>query len=415
MDAWRGSWILLVLAVCLGVLAVRASVDPHAPLAELASSRSTAHESAGPQVRVLIGSTARPTVRLRIDGPYRVLAHDDWRVVAQGKRLGETEVTLTDEGLRIGELMFREPRLKIEVAEDGSLWVDRGRYRGTLMLARREDGRVAAINHVNLEPYVASVVNGEMPEAFPAAARQALAIAARTYVLYQVKARGTARDYDVFDSARSQVYQGLERMDEKGQRWAVETAGSRRVAEDTRGIVLLYQQRLFCPYYGAVCGGHTGRGTDQFSDAAPPLVGVPCEGCRDAPRYRWRIEAATEPASNRLTGYLERTGQGVGRIEQMVATGSADGRLGEVTVIGDQGQRTISTDTFRQEVAGAGELPSPYYALSWRPPRVVYEGRGWGHCVGLCQWGARGMAQQGSDCEAILAHYYPGSTLGATR
>jgi len=415
MDAWRGSWILLILAVCLGALAVRAAIDPATPLAEITPRRPSEAGSGLPQVRVLIGSSARPGVRLRIEGPYRVLARDDWRVVAQGKRLGETEVKATDDGLQIGELKFQESRLKVEVSKHGSLWVDRGRYRGSLMLVRRDGGHVAVINHVDLEPYVASVVNGEMPEAFPVAARQAQAIAARSYVLYQIKARGAARDFDVFDNARSQVYQGMERMDRQGKHWAVETANSRRVAEETQGTVLLYQGRLFCPYYGAVCGGHTGRGSDQFSDAAPPLVGVACEGCRDAPRYRWQVETLTEPALARLTEYLDRTGRSVGRIEQVSVVAPAAGRLGEVTVVGERGQITLSSATFRQEVAGSGELPSPYYVLSWRPPRVIYEGRGWGHCVGLCQWGARGMAQQGSDCAAILAHYYPGSTLGVTR
>lgn len=421
MDAWRRAWIRIVLAVCLGGLAVRASIPSSGILVELPDGSlptlggNVAPPGTIPQVRVLLGSAARPVWKLRIDGPYRILAPDGWRVVGQGQRLGETELSATDDGLRIGELKLRQRRLKIEVATSGSLWVNQRRYRGQLWLVRQEDGRISAINNVDVEPYVASVVNGELPAEFPPAARQALAIAARTYVLYQMKARGAARDFDVYDNTRSQVYQGVEMIDAQGRRLAVETADSRRVAEDTRGVVLLYQGRLFCPYYGAVCGGHTGRGSDQFRDAAPPLVGVPCDGCSDAPRYRWQVETASEPMVARLSAYLDRTGRTVGAIQSMAATEPADGRLGEVTVTGDRGSAVISTATLREEGVGPRELPSPYFALRWRPPRVTIQGRGWGHCVGLCQWGARGKAQAGSDCAAILMHYYPGATLSVAK
>jgi len=254
-----------------------------------------------------------------------------------------------------------------------------------------------------------------MPGDFPAAARQALAIAARSYVLYQMKTRGPARDFDVYDNTRSQVYQGVELIDAKGRRLAVETADSRRVAEDTRSIVLLYRGRLFCPYYGAVCGGHTGRGLDQFADAAPPLVGVPCDGCGDGPRHHWRVETACEPVAARLEAYLARTGRSVGDIQTVAATDPADGRLGEVTISGERGSAVVSAATLREEGIGTREMPSPYYSLTWKPPRVVIEGRGWGHCVGLCQWGARGKALAGSDCTAILGHYYPGAELAAAQ
>jgi stage II sporulation protein D len=419
MDAWRGSWILLVLAVCLSGLAIRASLRPAVPLAELPGERSDDHAlpAAGtiPQVRVLLGSAGRPSWTIQIDGKYRIVAPDGWRVVGQGDRLGATEASAASDGLRIGQRTFSEQRLKIEIAESGSLWVDKRRYRGDLLLVRREERAVAAVNCLDLEPYVASVINGEMPGDFPHAARQALAIAARSYALYQIKARGGARDFDLYDNTRSQVYQGMETIDAQGRRLAVETEGSRRVADETRGIVLLYQGKLFCPYYGAVCGGHTGRGTDQFADAAPPLVGVPCDGCAEGPRYRWKVEIDSMPVANQLATHLTRTGRAVGAIESVSTREPVPGRLGQVSVRGDRGSTVISTAAFRDEAVGVRELPSPFFTLSWQPPKLTMDGRGWGHCVGMCQWGARGKALAGSDCAAILGHYYPGSALGVVR
>src|SRR5258708_36314358 len=118
-----------------------------------------------------------------------------------------------------------------------------------------------------------------MPAAFPEEARKAQAIVARTYALYQKQVADGGSIADLFASTRSQKYLGYQYR-EGGKLLAGESESSRRIAAATRGQVCHYQGKIFCTYYCAVCGGSTVRGTEVFSDAAPPLVTVNCDFCR---------------------------------------------------------------------------------------------------------------------------------------
>jgi stage II sporulation protein D len=364
-----------------------------------------------PPVRVLLGEVSRKRFALRIDGPYRVLGEDRWSIVAQGHKLGETSVECEPEGIRIGDREFPSPRLSIEVQRDGDLWVDDHRYRGSLRLIRRDDVALTVVNVVPVEDYLASVLPSEMPADFPLAAQQAQAVVARSFVLYQMKTIGENRDYDVFDSQRSQAYGGMEYVAESGRALAVESAASRRVIDQTRGTVLVYGDRLFCTYYTAVCGDHTLRGADVFGDAAPPLVGVACVDCSDAPKYRWRQELSREQFEPKLHDYLVRVGKDVGQFHSIRTTADDPARLPQVIVRGSEAEAQVSSINFRLYVLGASKAASARYELKLDGDRLDVQGRGWGHSVGLCQWGARGQAQRGRDCHQILAHYYPGSEL----
>ena len=344
---------------------------------------------------------------LRVDGPYRILA-DGQRVLAEGQRLAASQVAAVEAaagagGLRIGDRTFSEQRLQIDAGESGTLWVEQRRYRGGLKLLRNSDVQVLAINLVDVEQYVASVLNGEMPGTFPAAARRAQAIVSRSYALFQMQAAG-GKEFDVYDSARSQVYQGIEMLDSQGRLRAVENDDSRRVAAETRGVVLLDRGRSFCPFFGAVAGGTSGQG--PVWRTAPPLCGVTCGFCGDAPRYRWQIELPRETVLARLAAYLERTGRRVGEIESFRCEDRGDGRLPNVNIRGRRGTATISTATLKGEVLAGDSLPSPFFSVSFERAnagsfdrahpggdggeRLVIRGRGWGYGVGLCQWESTG-------------------------
>src|SRR4029077_15905930 len=127
--------------------------------------------------------------------------------------------------------------------------------------------------------YTASVVDGEMPAAFPDEARKAQAIVARTYALYQKRVAARGSIADLFASTRSQKYLGYQYR-EGGKLLAGESESSRKIAAATRGQVCHYHGKIFCTSYCAVCGGNTVRGTEVFSDAGAPLVSVKCDFCR---------------------------------------------------------------------------------------------------------------------------------------
>ncbi len=409
----RPALLVLFCAIGMALLNLWLCIQPQA----VSGSEEEPAESTGPSippVRVLLRSNDGAS-SIRVTGPYRVVPPEDWRILAQGESLDTSEVTATEDGIQIGGRSFPLRKILVEPIESGSLWHNTRRYRGKLLLIRRDGKRVDAINVVRLEDYLASVINGEMPDTFPLAAREAQIIAARTYTLYQMKTFGPGRDYDVFSSARSQMYRGVEYLDQQGQAMLAETAGSRKLAGDTQGVVLLYQDRIFCAYYSAVCGGHSLDGRTVFRDATPPLLGVLCEDCSDAMNYRWEKTVDRDEFQENLADYLRAQGEDLGRLKLVEVDEATPGTMSSVTITGEQGSLDISTETLRRAVLADKSLPSAMFSLEVETDSIRIHGRGWGHGVGLCQWGARHQAELGHSVAEILRHYYPNTTLGWIR
>jgi len=281
-------------------------------------------------------------------------------------------------------------------------------YRGRLRLVKRPDGVVWAINVVELEAYLASVVNGEMPPTFPLAAREAQAIAARTYAVFDMKTSGLKRDFDLYDSVRSQHYPGM----------AWETDAGWHAVENTRGKVGTYAGKVFCAYYSSCCGGRTAdaRWVPSFADhAVPCLTSVVCPYCKhpDNKGYAWPPQPVPKAElTRRLAAHMKTQGTEIGPVRQVhVDATYPDGRVRMVRVVHEQGEVRVPGSTFRLKVVGSRVLRSTRFTAEDRGDRVVFRARGWGHGVGLCQWGARGMADAGSNGLQIIQFYYPGSTL----
>src|SRR5258708_33816176 len=147
-----------------------------------------------------------------------------------------------------------------------------------------------------------------MPAAFPEEARKAQAIVARTYALYQKQVAERASIADLSASTRSQKYLGYQYR-EGGKLLAGESEAGRKIAAATRGKVCHFRGKIFCTYYSAVCGGGTVKGTDVFSDAAPPLGSVRCDFCREARLYRWTAEISKADMQKDLEPWFLEKGQ----------------------------------------------------------------------------------------------------------
>ena len=367
------------------------------------SVESSAEEGTpfSPDVRVNLTPFPARRVRLAVDGPYEVRPVGSPTVLGRGERLASSDVVATGTGLKVGDASYLAARIEIVPLTPPSVWVGDHQYRGAVRLYRRPGGTVLAVNAVPLEEYVASVVDGEMPSAFPRAAREAQAVVARTYALAQMGRRHPL--FDVYASTRSQKYLGFQYRD-GGRRLAGESAESRAIARWTRGMVCTYRGKLFCTYYSAVCGGETIEGRSVFSDAAPPHAAVPCAWCEAADLYRWTVKGTRREVSADLRRRFAPHGGEFGTLKSLA-------ERGETFRAGD-GRRTYElTAAELREALSSVSLPSPRFAVRLTGETVVFEGRGHGHGVGLCQWGARGLALAGRDRDEILRHYYPGAEV----
>jgi stage II sporulation protein D len=415
MNLIRKQVPALSLAACAAALWwIWRFADSPVPMSERSEPLAVRSAAARPAERTIrVGVTSDPdrSVALEISEPFRVTAIGNNRTLMEAERLTVCTVTATSRGLKIGKKEIAATRVEIVPTRSPAVWIDGHQYRGRMRLIRQGDGKILAINVLPLDDYLASVVDSEMPAAFPEEARKAQAIVARTYALYQMAQAGPAASLDLYASTRSQKYLGFKYRTSDGKLLAGESAASRKIVEATKDRVCTYGGKLFCTYYCAVCGGGTVLGTEFFADAAPPLRSVPCDWCKEARLYRWTADVSKRDLQTDLKPLLKQEGRDAGNLRSvsLVRTKSA-GVLPEFDLRGERQTVRVNGADLRQALGNRG-LYSPRFTIEDRGKSYWISGRGHGHGVGLCQWGARGMALAGKTCDEIVQHYYVGAKV----
>lgn len=373
-------------------------------------------------VRVLIIDNASD-FRVRIDGPY-VVRSPAAGVLARGGQLPWVTVSRATGDFHVGNRRWTagtieivpEPRTRLLISRrEGGKWSGPLAYAGYLRCERQHRTTMDVINVVNIDQYVAGVLPGELYADWHTESFRAGAVAARTYALWQM-AKSAHRSYDVRATEASQVYGGI----------PVGPAArkARDAAAYTRGIVCTWTspkgERIFCTYYSSACGGRTQNVSYCMNeDSIPPLAGgVRCNYCRIAPRktnaYRW---GPTSISKTKLSQRLARrfpSLRSIGAVERVdiARRGKASGRPAAFRVVGSGGRsRLLNSEEFRLAV-GSGTMRSSDCTIVNRPDEIQFtDGRGFGHGVGLCQWGMQGQALLGRKAGQILKFYYPGVHL----
>lgn len=414
-----GSGMVLAVVVAATIVFVhrRSSTPTGAPLSgnpapgNAAGSHSRSQPGEPAEItepvddRIRVALTRRPvhSVELRIDGPFRIVTLDDAQTiesVADG--LATTQVAARGDGIAIGEQTTTGGGIALVPEQSPGLWLDGRQYRGIVRLHVADDGRLWPVNVLPREEYLAAVVDSEMPATFPDAAREAQAIVARSYAV-SCQRHPPHRWFDLFSTPISQNYLGVVYRAADGRLLAGETPAGRAAASATDGMVCTSDGQLFRTYYSACCGGTTLSGRFVFDDASTALASVPCETCQDAPLFRWRRSIDQPDRLNRLARTRVPS---FGSVESARTVPREDAPA--VVVLSD-GRRTVRLPA--TELKSALNLPSLMFDLTGDPQTVTVRGRGHGHGVGLCQWGAKGLAERGLTAEEILQHYYPGSVL----
>jgi stage II sporulation protein D len=284
-----------------------------------------------------------------------------------------------------------------QVAADGTFAFGGKRWRGAPSTVGMPGGKVALVTTIDVDQYLAGVVPLESPPSWPAAALQVQAIVARTFALAR---RTLSRAWDV-------------RADESDQRWggvdAEHPAATAAIAA-TRGRTLTFAGGPASVFYSSCCGGHTADIVAVWNGAALPyLRGVADPYCVPAPDYRWSrsipLDRAGAAFSAKIGGPLVGTA---------LTEPDATGRPRAVSLLGTTAA-TIPVADFRRalgtDVVRSLWLRAVRIDAAQAEPRLVIEGAGRGHGVGLCQWGSRYFASSGATAADILAWYFPGTVL----
>jgi stage II sporulation protein D len=171
----------------------------------------------------------------------------------------------------------------------------------------------------------------------------------------------------------------------------------------TGGQVVVYRGKPFKAYFSAICGGFTASGQQVFGDPSPALRSVTCGYCGSAPKLNWSLKLPLLEARQKL---------GVADLVAMAVYGTGlDGRVDQVILYRANNTTVSMAATTMRDRLGPQNMQSTRFTVRAEGPNFILEGRGWGHGVGLCQWGAKGMADAGKTCKEILERYYPGANV----
>lgn len=356
-----------------------------------------AHAGQHPVVRVAVVKNV-PDVKVRAARSLVTISGTDGAAIMRTK-----EVTLRAQSgmLRVSGNPVADEYVTI-TAKPALYYIGRNKYRGELRVYAHKDNALLVVNELDIEDYLAGLINSEISSNWPIEAVKAQAVAARTYALNQIG--GTNRyspnaRYDVEATVADQVYHGAHREDERAYQ------GVRA----TTGMVLTRSGVIFPSFYHSTCGGLTEHARNAWADMQGP-PSVVDKYCERSPHRAWFFAL---PRSE-FIGLM--TGVGImGKREIMTSVGQvpfADSpRVDEVVIITDKGERRIKATELRRMI-GYTRLKSTWFNVGIEGDQVVFAGRGFGHGVGLCQWGAKGMAGAGHTWRDILKHYYGDAEVG---
>jgi stage II sporulation protein D len=375
-------------------------------------------------VRVVLASSERRVSATGDFGWY----DDAGAILAPGRRGEAWRLEREQTGVRIRAVSpdgIATPWLRALVARPTAGYVTLGgkRFRGDF-LALPVDSTLMVVNRLKVEDYLRGVVPMEIGKLASAdsAAMQAQAVAARSYAYVRLS-EPTPRAYDLRPSTADQVYGGM----------SAETEVANDAIDATRGMVITWQGRVVDAPFFSTCGGSTADAAEVWNGPGAPYLKRVSDQigsssryyCDGGARFRWtRTLSATQlnaTLAQYLTQYASVPASGPGRARAItVQNRGPSGRVALIDVETDRGSFPVHGDDIRSvlRAPGAEPLSSTYFSIAPEFDRnglissVTLRGQGFGHGVGMCQWGAIGRARAGQSFRDILGTYYPGTSVG---
>ena len=344
-------------------------------------------------VRVLILKGAEK-FDLYIRGKYEIRSPDGKNVIKEGKGIN-AKIYADNNAINISDIRINENKIIVS-PESGIFYLNNRPLRGALIIRKENDLTLSVINYLALEDYVKGVLFHEVSHHWPIEALRAQAVATRTYALYEVEV-SKDKDYDVTSDIYSQVYGGKD----------AERYRTIKAAEATEGMVLICNAKVFPAYFHATCGGKTEDASELWQTDLPALKGVDCGFCGRSPHFKWQKVFSKDELIKRLnsSGYHFTSLEGI-----QILGRDKSGRIRKLKLKSKDGDVVIPAKDFRQ-IVGGRDIRSTNFAVNKIADNIYFEGFGWGHGVGMCQWGAYFMSIKKYKYQDILKFYYPGAEI----
>jgi len=340
------------------------------------------------EVKILL-SEDKNNISITASAPFKVkdLESNKTYKIKQGGTFG---IQNSKGQITCGSLKSKKGFILTLNKDGANFELNKNKYNGILQVLPTKNG-VNIIETLDLENYLLGVLPYEMSHSWPLEALKAQAVAARTYTLKSIEDKKTG-DFDLYSDIRSQMY--------KGSFTVYDTV--KQAVEETKGQVLTYKGNKFYTYYHANCGGHTDP-VPWLQDPIKPLSGNTCGYCKHAATYTWKATLNKNTVQQFLTKNKIK-----GNFKKIkIGKRFSSGRAKTVVVITNKMRKEMSCNDFR---IGVGSTVMKSCFLT-KTDGLKLEGRGYGHGGGMCQEGAKGMAQAGKKYKDILKRYYPGADI----
>ena len=365
------------------------------------------------EVRVLLNDFSA-SESLNIESP--VFLNDETNILTQIQAGSKVDCFVNNSRVSTkvnGKNYTREKFILSSVDDDAIININGKRYRGKIQVSSSNNS-IDLINIVNLEDYVKGVLSREMPlgkndENYEAL--KALAVCVRTYAMR--KTQDGKVYFDLYDDTHDQVYGGVD----------AENPLSNKAADETKNLILQYESEPALIYYHSTCGGYTESSENVFTRNPVPYLITIKDGddayCKISPRFQWEEVYTRDEIVNRLKNYSLLDNSNYELKDISINDKFESGRVSELEInvvdeIGKQKSVLLKGNEIRSILRTADNkniLWSIMFDLSTNSNSVVLQGKGFGHGVGLCEWGAIALSRKGWKYKAILQHYYPGTNV----
>ena len=316
--------------------------------------------------------------------------------------------------LEINEQSFDGKKFYLASAESEEIIkLNCKRFRGKIQISSSGNS-IDIINVLSLEDYVKGVLAKEMPigkngENFEAL--KALAVCVRTYAIQKMK--DAKLYFDIYADTRDQVYGGVD----------AETPNSNKAVDETNNLILKYEGNAATIFYHSTCGGYTESSANVFTKENIPYLSSVKDGdepnCKISPRFQWEETYSRELIVSRLKNYSLLNNQNYNLEDISVISRFSSGRVDELEIklSDDYGKENLivlignEIRSIIRNANGKSILWSTMFDVDLNSNSVLLSGKGFGHGVGLCQWGAISLSRNGWNYSEILDHYYPGISI----
>lgn len=284
--------------------------------------------------------------------------------------------------------------IQVIPAQGRTLSVNGRAYHGA-MVVRLEGRQLIVVNRLGVEEYLYGVLPKEVPDKWPSEALKAQAVAARTYAYSQI-GRALGLPYDVEDTVMSQVYGGID----------AEQPSTNAAVDQTKGLVLRYGGNIIIAYFHSHSGGRTEDPAHVWGAKLPYLVSRDDPHSLASGAMAWRASFSRREVKAKLAAEFPE----IGAIRSLRVTRRNGVRAEKIKVVGELGSGEMSANRLRLAL-GPAKLKSTAFSMKETRDGYAFTGTGYGHGVGLSQFGAMAMAQRGAGFRTILNFYYRGVSI----